>query len=179
MRTLMEIAEGTQTDKGYVNHSYLDVYQKMFESAQFEKLTLMEIGVCHGDSQRMWLEFFPNAHIIGVDAYCFPDIPINNPRCTLIQCNQIDEIRLNQIFPPESLDIIIDDGSHMPEHQALTHHFLWPKLKRGGLYFVEDIQFSPGPAHSLHYWGSLPNTQIFELHKNGRYDDILVVRKKV
>ena len=40
------------------------------------------------------------------------------------------------------LDIIIDDGSHLNEHIIETFKILFPKLKDGGIYVVEDIQTS-------------------------------------
>ena len=39
-------------------------------------------------------------------------------------------------------DVIIDDGSHVPSHQKLTFQTLWPHLRPGGLYAVEDIETS-------------------------------------
>ena len=39
-------------------------------------------------------------------------------------------------------DIIIDDGSHIEEHQIFTFGVLFPKLKPGGVYIVEDISSS-------------------------------------
>jgi len=39
-------------------------------------------------------------------------------------------------------DIIIDDGSHISEHQMLTLKVLWPLLRSGGLYIVEDLHTS-------------------------------------
>jgi hypothetical protein len=40
------------------------------------------------------------------------------------------------------LDIVIDDGSHQPDDQQATLLRLWPSLKRGGLYVIEDIHTS-------------------------------------
>lgn len=179
MRTLNEIVKDTESDKGS-EHSYLDVYEQLFTPIRLRPLTLLEIGVGgHGGSMILWLEYFPNAQIIRLDAFCLPPqgFCLGKPRLSLIQCNQLDKDSLNSIFPDNSLDIIIDDGSHIPEHQALTHYFIWDKLKKGGLYCIEDIQHNTGPANSLHYWGSL-GAKIFELHKNGRYDDVLVVLQK-
>jgi hypothetical protein len=39
-------------------------------------------------------------------------------------------------------DIIIDDGSHINSHQIETFKILFPKLKSGGYYFIEDVQTS-------------------------------------
>lgn len=45
------------------------------------------------------------------------------------------------------IDIIIDDGSHINEHVIETFKFLFPKLKNGGIYVIEDTQTS--------YWKDL------------------------
>jgi len=45
------------------------------------------------------------------------------------------------------LDIIIDDGSHLNEHVVPTFKLLFPCLKKGGIYVVEDTHTSYWPSH--------------------------------
>jgi hypothetical protein len=40
---------------------------------------------------------------------------------------------------PFEFDIIIDDGSHVQSHVRETFSIMFPKLKNGGLYLVEDL----------------------------------------
>ena len=40
------------------------------------------------------------------------------------------------------IDVIIDDGSHINEHVIETFNLLFPKLKDGGIYVIEDTQTS-------------------------------------
>lgn len=49
-------------------------------------------------------------------------------------------------------DIIIDDGSHASYHQQLTLEMLFPTLKPGGLYAIEDLDWQPRT-----YEAKLPN----------------------
>lgn len=42
-------------------------------------------------------------------------------------------------------DIIIDDGGHRNDHIYASFMNLWPQLKPGGLYFIEDLQVSRHP----------------------------------
>ena len=39
-------------------------------------------------------------------------------------------------------DIVIDDGSHAPAHQVASLTALWPHVKVGGVYLVEDLHTS-------------------------------------
>src|SRR5690606_97110 len=41
------------------------------------------------------------------------------------------------------LDIIIDDASHASHHQQNGFLELFPKLKPGGLYVIEDLRWQP------------------------------------
>jgi len=51
------------------------------------------------------------------------------------------------------LDIIIDDGSHVPSHQLRSLEALFfSALKPGGLYIVEDVETS--------YW-DIPNAELY------------------
>ena len=40
----------------------------------------------------------------------------------------------------DSLDIIIDDGSHRIQDQLKSFNLLYPKLKESGVYIIEDIR---------------------------------------
>ena len=39
----------------------------------------------------------------------------------------------------DRVDVIIDDGSHRPDHQQISLSALFPSLVSGGLYFIEDL----------------------------------------
>ena len=45
------------------------------------------------------------------------------------------------------LDIIIDDGSHIPLHNIESFKFLFPFLNSGGYYIVEDTLSSYSPYY--------------------------------
>lgn len=51
-------------------------------------------------------------------------------------------------------DLVIDDGGHSMEQQIVSLERLWPAVKPGGLYVIEDLQTS--------YWvdyGGDPSTR--------------------
>ena len=52
----------------------------------------------------------------------------------------IDWDEIEKTIPSNSLDFIIEDGSHYPHHMMYTLYRSIKLLKSGGIYFMEDIQ---------------------------------------
>lgn len=46
----------------------------------------------------------------------------------------------------EKFDVIIDDGSHVNRHQIESFEILFPPLRGGGIYVIEDTQTSYWPS---------------------------------
>jgi hypothetical protein len=135
------------TDKA-IGHFYLPHYQKHFSTHKFKKIRLLEIGVggykapnFGGHSLRLWKSYFPFAHIFAIDIY--DKSPLQEKRISIFKGSQVDEVFLTEVLAKTGdLDIIIDDGSHINEHVIKTFNILFPKLKDGGVYVIEDIQTS-------------------------------------
>ncbi len=168
MRTLGEIGDRWFTDKG-TDHSYLPVYESLFEPMRNEPIHLLEIGA--GGSTGMWLEYFPNGWIYAIDR----KLPtgMKHERLWAFEMDQCDEPELNR-FQGLRFDVIIDDGSHESWHQLLTCHALWRCLKPGGRYFIEDVPASD----RIHYWAMMPGFEAYPFLKGGREDDILIMLRK-
>ncbi len=164
MKSLLQIFEDKDTDK-LVDHSYVPVYETLFAPLREKPVTLLEIGVLRGGSLLAWLEFFPAARILGLDVA--PPSNLRHERLTLIAGNQTDEALLRSLG---QLDIVIDDGSHVPEEQALSYRILRDRVSY--CYCVEDIQ---PVASALAYWRGIPHATVHEFYKNQRQDDVLVV----
>ena len=66
----------------------------------------------------------------------------------------------------QPFDIIIDDGSHLDEHMWVTFLEIWPTLRPGGIYIIEDI-ISPHTivGRALIGYGESPSHNQ-ELHAN-------------
>lgn len=135
------------TDKWNL-HWYTQHYQKHFQELKNKKINLLEIGVGGdadtkkgGNSVRMWKAFFPNANIYALDLH---DKSIHNERrIKIFQGDQSDVKFLKEVAKEiGEIDIIIDDGSHINEHVLITFKTLFPLLKKGGIYVIEDTQTS-------------------------------------
>jgi hypothetical protein len=56
-----------------------------------------------------------------------------------------------------TFDLVIEDGSHMPKHQASCLAEAFPLLRPGGMYVLEDLQTSH-PEHVYYQQTCTPGT---------------------
>jgi hypothetical protein len=101
---------------------------------------MLEIGINTGSSLRLWKEFFPFAFIHGADIG-FSD------EGDRYKVHKVDQSKVEDLLSlsaeVQEAFFIIDDGSHIPEHQLLTLDVLFVKtLIPGGIYIIEDIEVS-------------------------------------
>jgi demethylmacrocin O-methyltransferase len=130
------------------SHWYTAHYMNHLKKLKNRKIKILEIGVggydnpkMGGNSLRMWKKYFPFGKIFGIDIY--DKSSLQERRIKIFQGSQIDQDFLDKtIAEIGQLDIIIDDGSHLNEHIIETFKILFPKLKEGGIYAIEDIQTS-------------------------------------
>jgi len=123
---------------------YFDIYHRHFQKFIGRNVHVMEIGVYSGGSLVMWRDYFgASCRVYGVDI---------EPACLSYSAERI-EIMIGDQSDPQfwakvraaipRLDILIDDGSHHPEHQIITLEEMLPHLKHGGVYLCEDTHGSP------------------------------------
>ena len=55
--------------------------------------------------------------------------------------SQADPIYLQGIKEkyPQGFDILLDDASHVPDHQFITSSEMWQFIRPGGVYMIEDV----------------------------------------
>jgi len=65
----------------------------------------------------------------------------------------LKENKAQQSWRTGGWDIIIDDGSHIPRHQLVSFSALFPFVRPGGVYVIEDIESSyyDGPEDKGYY----------------------------
>lgn len=145
--TLDEIFVKHGTDKGSTEHDYGPIYEEHFWSRRLEPVSVVELGVWKGDSLRAWKEYFPSARIFGIDRDPKPNIP----GVKIAQIEQTDDNLIGNFGDLQGpFDIIIDDASHISSKTIRSFQLLWPHLKPGGIYVIEDLQTSYDPVHYGH-----------------------------
>lgn len=118
-------------------HGYLPFYEATFTG--WEPARILEFGVLRGHSIRWLLERFPRARITGADILePTPEWP-RDERVRYVRLDQGDGQAVRWCFDDESYDLVIDDGSHLPAHQATCLVAGMQALAPGGLYLLEDV----------------------------------------
>ncbi|AKK30875.1 class I SAM-dependent methyltransferase [Mycobacterium sp. EPa45] len=137
---------------------YTPHYQKYFEPYRDQAVKVLEIGVggydspdAGGESLRMWKHYFRRGLIYGMDI--FAKNGIVESRLDVVQGDQGDEQFLDAMATDIGpFDIVIDDGSHMSHHIIASFNALFPHVRPGGLYVIEDLASSYWPE-----WGGDPD----------------------
>lgn len=159
MESLTEIGVRFKTDKA-TTHKYTKRYEEFFGPLRDKKIKLLEIGIFKGASLQMWHEYFPEGSIFGIDNCGIEGFNItpesiksleNNRLKTFIgdQSNRDHLIKFIKKYG-DNFDIIIDDGLHFQKHQQISLGLLFPYVKLGGFYIIEDLCL---PNRTKEGWG--------------------------
>lgn len=119
--------------------------------------SIVEIGTFDGESARILSTSFPKATVLTIDLErrdldfdLFPNIYYQ-------VADQTDALALVEVINhhfKSGVDLVIDDASHFGAYSLATFNALFPLVKSGGAYFVED--WGTG------YWSSWTDGQAFE-----------------
>lgn len=150
--TLNALASKHGSDKGPKDHNYTSTYEKYLSNIKDKPLKILEIGFAVGCSARIWDEYFthPKTQLYFMDNNkdCYNYAQGLSSRCSLHiidQANRSQLLKFTETIDTD-FDIIIDDGGHMMHQQITSFNTLFPALKKGGLYIIEDLHTS--------YWAS-------------------------
>lgn len=136
-----------QTDKSAIAHNYLPIYDFYFSSLRNQPLKFLEIGFLVGCSAQMWDRYFSKAtlHFIDVAPELFEKYSAGlSSRCHFHiadQGNKDDLLTFIQKVDGD-FDIILDDGGHTTQQQVTSFKTLFPYVKSGGIYIIEDLHTS-------------------------------------
>jgi hypothetical protein len=125
---------------------YFDIYHRHLSKFIGRQVTLVEVGVYSGGSMTMWKRYLGRGcRIHGVDiqeackAYEAKQITIHIGD----QGDRAFWQQFRELVP--KVDVLIDDGSHLPHHQRVTLEEMLPHLRPGGVYICEDIHGTNNP----------------------------------
>ncbi len=155
---LTDLADRYGSDKGSTKHRYTELYHMLFHPYRGRKINFLEMGLLIGGPEhgidkdrettdvpsiRMWLEYFPKAHVHGLDVSDFSWF--KNERFTFHRCDMDNRAEITraieEITPAPT--IVVDDASHASHHQQNAFLEIFPRLESGGLYVIEDLRWQP------------------------------------
>lgn len=138
------LANKHKTDKS-TSHEYQNMYGTLLGPMRDQNVSLLEIGLgCTmaygpGKSIPLWREFLPNVKlsILEYEGECAEEFRTQLEQ--LFIGDQSDFDVLKEVANGGPYDVIVDDGGHQVIHQINSLIGLWPVLKSGGAYFIEDL----------------------------------------
>ncbi len=138
----MNAPDWTNSDKHYW-HQYIDTYRDAFRTLGPVD-NILEYGVFRGDSIRWLSAEFPDARIVGADILAPAETWPRGERIRYVQLDQGNRDQVRRMLNGAGIrfGLIIEDGSHIPQHQALCLSESLPYVRSGGLYILEDIHTS-------------------------------------
>lgn len=127
------------TDK-IANHAYERFYADFL--AGFDgNGSIVEIGYGNGESVNFWKALYPSAFLYVIDR----DVELEGNGFKVLKCDQsliCQLVELRDFLQDKDVALILDDGSHIPEHQLATFNTLFGVLRQGGAYIIEDTECS-------------------------------------
>src|SRR5579863_4330683 len=136
----------------YKTRELVEQYREFFdERPEFAPKQIFELGLWDGGSMVFWAELFQPARHVGVDIQNKQNSPyfqkylaqahVQGRLKPFWTVDQGDTGRLNGILKAEfngPLDLVIDDASHLFAPTLASFNTLFPRLRPGGLYIIED-----------------------------------------
>lgn len=136
---------GSEVTDKIVHHGYHRFYPWFLRQFRGQRVRFLEIGLDHLGSVTLWRRYFGEELVLhGIDRDKKQSDDHNVFFHKLDQSNAA-ELRQFVSSVGTNFDVILDDGSHIPEHQLLSLEILWSLLSPGGFYILEDTETS--------YWG--------------------------
>jgi hypothetical protein len=119
---------------------YFEIYHRHLARFVGKEVHVVEVGVQSGGSLEIWRDYFgAGCRITGIDIdeECKR---FESPAAEVLIGDQADR-SFWRSFKERSapVDVVIDDGGHLPEQQMVTLEEMLPHLAPGGVYLCEDV----------------------------------------
>ncbi|CAF0755940.1 unnamed protein product [Brachionus calyciflorus] len=134
------------TDK--YHHGYHNLYGSFLGSRKHDRMNILEIGLgCGmsygpGKSLLAWKEYFSNStiSIFEYNRDCAEKFRTQVAHLFIGDQSNFDDLK--QVNSGGPYDVIIDDGGHSRKQMIHSLIGLFPLLKNGGVYVIEDLWFA-------------------------------------
>lgn len=137
------LALAAGTDKSSSFHNYTRIYSKYFDAIRNDPIKFLEIGIYRGNSVKLWESYFPNAelHFIDIDPGYIQYHSLRS-KYHFIDASNVKSLQVFINSIEGDFDIILDDGGHQMQQQITSFQTLFPYVRSGGLYIIEDLHTS-------------------------------------
>lgn len=174
------------TDK-QTNHNYGDAYDDLFRnydlnlhgwySTRDQVKLMMEVGIADGSSLSAWAEAFPNAQCVGMDIHppSWRERCISTERLEFHLGDQRLREDCERAVGGRQFDFICEDATHNIGNTLLTLYWLWPHVKPGGMYVVEEWDGVAGDKERI--WVLFDAEIIDTIGPSGGTEPLVVLRK--
>lgn len=149
----------------YKSKPLIEQFATFVERVDLRAGNVVELGIWDGGSAALWFEVLQPDKLVAIDISPRGDTTyfssyvrsrgLENRLRTYWDTDQGDRERLRQIVGDEfdgHLDVVVDDASHLYEPTKASFETLFPLLRPGGVYIIEDWQWEHGeefqdPSH--------------------------------
>jgi Methyltransferase domain len=154
----------------FKSRTLVDRYVALVED--LEPRNIFELGIWDGGSTMFLAELTRPRRLVSIDLEPMVEIRDRVQRHaaraglgdvvrTLDEVNQADRSRLAEIvereFDGDPLDLVVDDCSHLYEPTRASFNELFPRLRSGGAYVIEDWRWAHSELGSEHQDGFYPD----------------------
>tara|TARA_A100001011_G_scaffold336003_1_gene365246 strand:- start:5603 stop:6460 length:858 start_codon:yes stop_codon:yes gene_type:complete len=127
-------------DKKILSHNYSIFYEKYFLQFKKKEINILELGSHEGKGIASFYFYFPHSNIIGANINPF-QMRFTSNRITELYTDVSSKRILFNLSNHlrDDFDIIIDDASHNLRDILIAFSILFRKIKKGGIYVIEDM----------------------------------------
>jgi SAM-dependent methyltransferase len=183
--SLESLINNNTTDKN-TYHTYLETYETLFQKKRDDNVNILEVGIYHGGSIKLWRDYFQNGTIYGLDIcdrnfVVEKDILTDNRVKLFFNTDAYNNDFTKQNLASIQFDFVIDDGPHTLDSMKFFVEHYSNLLKEDGVLVVEDVaDFSwieiltaTTPEHLRQY------IKVVDLRdKKNRFDDLMFIIDK-
>lgn len=148
-------------DRNLIGH-----YERFFaDYPGLQPSRCLELGIWKGGSAVFWSEVLKPEKYVALDIQDKDDSPdftayreergLTDRVKTYWRTDQADTAAVDAIlrrdFGEASLDFVIDDASHAYAPTRRSFEYIFPRVRHGGVYIIEDWAWLLSPEHRAHF----------------------------